>query len=51
MNHMHTLRTTKPNDTSSNVSTPVGEACQWAVQRIAELEAELEKNHDAAKLR
>lgn len=35
--HMHTLTATKPNSTTSNVSTPVGEACQWAYSEILRL--------------
>lgn len=35
--HMHTLKTTAPNSTASNVSTPVGDACQWAYCEILRL--------------
>lgn len=35
--HMHTLRATTPNNATSNVSTPIGEACQWAYSEILRL--------------
>lgn len=44
MDHMHTLKATKPNDTTCNVSKPVGDACQWAAQEIERLRKKCGEN-------
>lgn len=49
--HMKTLHATRPNDTVSVVSQPVGDACQWAAAEIARLQAALGEIQGARSLK
>jgi hypothetical protein len=45
-----TLRNTRPNDPISVVSSPVGEACQWAAKEIEKLSNALARVMEATSL-